>query len=554
MSHPSEEQLLRYSDGELPGRNTSQVNSHLKACWQCRTNLDEIEETVGASVRYRTNVLQRHLPAPPAPWADIYRSFAEIDAALPSPSFTDRLLRVLAWPVHNPRKWVPAAVAALLLCGLFYRYRVTPSVQAAELLQKAILASDVHTAKPHLLRIRTKASSVTRRTGSDQALTTSTGDRETLNSLKTLFHNANYNWDDPLSARSYSAWRDQLSAKRDQVTEERSSYRVRTETESGDLLEASLQLSTPDLQPMEGRFAFRNSDWVEITALPDEAEPMAASIPAAPEVRTTLPAEPKPLTEITPSSLTPTLGDEFRVLATLHQLGADLGDPVEVSRNDHEILVSGVGISLARQQEIETALKSLPNVVVRFANAAPAKVPAETVVPDAQVNGPLQTQIAQQVGGRAHFDELAAQVLDRSEPLMARAYALRRIEERFPAAVEAQLGPEDFTTLRCMQREHTAALLQQVIQLDQTLKPAFKSVGQASGLSLASQRLALQPATEELFQSARRVEKLLAVVFGAAPPDDASNTTQLPAQLMSALTELRANVEAYDHLLAKTER
>jgi hypothetical protein len=554
MPHPSEEQLLRYSDGELPGRNTSQVHSHLKACWQCRTNLEEIDGTVSASVRYRTNVLQRHLPAAPAPWADIYRSFAEIDAALPAPSFTDRLLRALAWPVQHPRKWVPVAVAALLLFGLFYRYRITPSVQAAELLQKAILASDTHAAKPHLLRIRTKASSVTRRTGSDLALSASTSDRETLNSLKTLFHNANYNWDDPLSARSYSAWRDQLASKHDQVSEERTSYRIRTETESGDLLEASLQLSTPDLQPMEGRFAFRNSDWVEITALPDEAEPVAASIPAAPEARAAMPVEPKPSTEITPSSLTPTVGDELRVLAALHQISADLGDPVEVSRNDHEILVSGVGIPLARQQDIEIALKSLPNVVVRFTSAALANVPAQTVVPDTQVAGTLQTQIAQQVGGRAHFDELAAQVLDRSEPLMARAYALRRIEERFPSAVEAQLGPEDLATLRRMQREHTAALLQQVIQLDQTLKPAFKSVGQASGLSLASQRLALQPATDELFQSARRVEKLLAVVFGAAPPDDDSSTAQLPAQLMSAVTELRANVEAYEHLLAKTER
>jgi hypothetical protein len=72
-------------------------------------------------------------------------------------------------------------------------------------------------------------------------------------------------------------------------------------------------------------------------------------------------------------------------------------------------------------------------------------------------------------------------------------------------------------------------------------------------LSGASQRLALQPATEDLFQSARRVEKLLAVVFGAAPADDSANT-QLPAQLLSAITDLRAKVEAYDHLLAKTER
>jgi hypothetical protein len=136
MPHPNEEQLLRYSDGELPGRDTSQVHSHLKACWQCRTNLEELQETVSASVRYRTNVLQRHLPAPPAPWTDIYRSFAEIDATLDQPSFADRIARILAWPMHHPKKWAPAAVALLLVAGLFYRYRLTPSVQASELLHK----------------------------------------------------------------------------------------------------------------------------------------------------------------------------------------------------------------------------------------------------------------------------------------------------------------------------------------------------------------------------------------------------------------------------------
>jgi len=552
MPHPSEEQLLRYSDGELPGRNTSQVDSHLKACWQCRTNLEEMEETVGSSVRYRTNVLQRHLPAPPAPWTDIYRSFAEIDAALPQPGFTDRplvqlVMRVLAWPVHNPRKWVPAAVAALLLWGLFYRYRITPSVQASELLHKAMIASDIRPVKPHLLRIRTKASSVTRRTGPDQALTANLQDRETLNSLKTLFHNANYNWDDPLSARAYSAWRDQLSAKHDQVTEERDSYRIRTETESGDLLEASLQLSTQDLEPKEGRFAFRNSDWVEITAMPEESEPVASVIPAAPEARATLP---KLSTGIAASLPAPTAGDELRVLAALHELGADLGDPVEVSRDDREIVVSGVGIAPERRQAIQQALGSLANVAVRFTESAPAGGSPQPVAPETAAGSDI-SRIAEQMGGRAHFEELAAQVLDRSEPLMARAYALRRLEEKFPATVEAQLGTEDLATLRRLQREHTAALLQQTRELEQTLKPALKStlVGQASGLSGP-----LQPATEELFQSARRVEKLLAVVFGAAPPDDAMHTTQLPAQLISAVTELRANVEAYDHLLAKTER
>ena len=63
---------------------------------------------------------------------------------------------------------------------------------------------------------------------------------------------------------------------------------------------------------------------------------------------------------------------------------------------------------------------------------------------------------------------------------------------------------------------------------------------------------AWQPATEELFQSARRVEKLLAVMFGAAAGDSAED--QLPAQLLSSLAQLRAKVEGYDRISANTER
>jgi anti-sigma factor RsiW len=562
MPHPEEEQLLRYSDGELPGRTTAQVRSHLEACWQCRTNLEELEKTVGACVRYRTNVLQRHLPAPPAPWTDIYVRFAQIDASLERPSLADRVARLLAWPLDNVKIWAPAAVALMIVFALFYRYRLTPSVQAAELLHKAMVAADTHPAKPHKIQIRTKAHSVTRLAGSEQMLASNAGDQETLNSLKTLFHKANYNWDEPLSARSYSAWRDQLRTKQDRVIQERDSYRIRTNTESGDLMEATLQLRSEDLQPMEGRFEFRNQEWVEITAVAEDVEPSASPIVSgngpAPENRA------GPALEVTPNGVSPTApalsataGDELRVLAALHQVGADLGDPVEVSRNGGEIVVSGVGIAPERQQEIQQALGSLPRVVVRFTESAPGNARPEQSAVETPANSDirqLQARIAEQVGGRAHFEQLAAQVLDMSEPLMARAYALRRLVDRFPVQVEAQLSSRDLETLRQLQREHTSALRQQTLELEQVLKPVLASVGgptrgePAAALSAD----AWQPATEELFQSARRVERLLAVMFGAAPGDSADE--QFPGQLLSGLAQLRAKVEAYDHLLAKTEK
>ena len=561
MPHPEEEQLLRYSDGELPARASSEVRSHLEACWQCRANLEELEQTVGACVRYRSTVLQRHLPAPPAPWTDIYRSFAEIDASLDQPSLLDRIGRALAWPIHHPRKWAPAAVALLLIVGLFYRYRVTPSVQAAELLQKAIVAADTHPFKAHLIRVRTKERSFTRRAGAGAALASNATDGETLNSLKTLFHNANYNWDDPLSAKSYAAWRDQLSAKQDHVIEERDSVRVRTDTESGDLLEATLQLRSPDLQPMEGRFEFRNRDWVEITALPEEVEPSvspADTLSSPAPDRHAAPASAPVSNSVAPILHAPTISDELHVLAALHEAGADLGDPVEVTRNPGEILVSGVGIAPDRQQQIQQALGGLPNVVVRFSEAAPAPVAPQSDTQPALAAGDnraVQSRIAEQVGGRANFEQLAAQVLDMSDPLMSRVYALRRLMERFPPPVEAQLQAQDLEILRRIQREHTAALRQQVLELEHVLIPALKSAG---GRGMPGSTLsygAWQPATEELFQSARRVEKLLAVMFGAAPADQASSdSAQLPGQLLSAVADLRAKVDSYDSLLAKSER
>jgi hypothetical protein len=65
-----------------------------------------------------------------------------------------------------------------------------------------------------------------------------------------MFRAANYDWDDPLSAKSFQAWRDRLPEKRDEVIEERDAYRIRTSTDSGELLEATLTLRIPDLQPL----------------------------------------------------------------------------------------------------------------------------------------------------------------------------------------------------------------------------------------------------------------------------------------------------------------
>jgi len=543
--------LLRYSDGELPARSVDEVRSHVEACWQCRVALNEMQEVVAECVGYRKNVLQRYFPPPPAPWVDIYRGFSAIDDSM-EPAFFSRLARGFSWSFGNLKAWAIAATVLLAICALVYRFRLTPSVRAAELLQKAVIAESARIEKPRTIQIRTRDRRLTRRAGAPSQLSLSAADSEALQSVQALFVAAKYDWDDPLSAKSFQAWRNQLASRRDEVIEEPGDYRIQTSTDSGDLSMATLELGTRDLQPVEARFEFRNREWVEITEVPDAAPAAIAEAPVerhsgdagaethAGGSRGASPSIPAPAA---------TVGDALQTLVALHRIGADLGDPVTVSLAGGQVVVTGEGVAPRREQEIREALASSPRVVVHFSEAPPDRSPQGRATPSDVAIAPgvkqLQDRIANQLGGRAYFEQLSSQVLDISEPIMSRAYALRRLAEQFPPGMESDLTPEGRQLLKGLLRDHTATLRRQTLEIDRLLRPVLTKAGGVADPD-ASQPESWQPATEQLFQSARRLDKLLAVVFGASPSEAAG--TQLSSELLSNLANFRSRLEAYGRL------
>ena len=100
MRHPEDGLLLRYLDGELPGRKARQVRTHLEACWQCRAQVEELEGAIGECVRYRKNVLAPSLPPPPEPWRSL--DFGSVDSELVAQSFW---IRPLATNFRNSFGW-----------------------------------------------------------------------------------------------------------------------------------------------------------------------------------------------------------------------------------------------------------------------------------------------------------------------------------------------------------------------------------------------------------------------------------------------------------------
>jgi len=237
------------------------------------------------------------------------------------------------------------------------------------------------------------------------------------------------------------------------------------------------------------------------------------------------------------------------VLSVLHYLGADLGDPIEVTRAGGQILVTGAGIGLDRQQEIREKLRTMPRVTVRFSSepAAESLAPEEHSSSRISVGagaGPLQAEIERHLGGRAPFEQLADQVFDMTDRFMSRAHALRRLAQRFPPGIEAQLTADERKLLERLRQEHAGALVENVIGVDDRLRSALDvTLVDTQPVSVSG---LWQDETEPLFVAARHAETMLVALLGASP--DQTQSSELPAQAAASLAQLRRRAENYERL------
>src|SRR5205085_2330130 len=186
------------------------------------------------------------------------------------------------------------------------------------------------------------------------------------------------------------------------------------------LISASLKLRMTDFEAVEGRFEFRNRDWVEMTELVDRQTLPASTLAGAnggmsrqPGMPPASMGPPAPGVQTAGAGSPDDLSGELQVVAALHRLGADLGDPVEIARQGGQVVVSGTGIPPQRQKQIHGLLDPLPNVVVRFSDPDfPAGAPPVQTEPAARdAAGPAQSRyqarIEERLGGRPQFERFS---------------------------------------------------------------------------------------------------------------------------------------------------
>lgn len=108
--HLSDRELLMSADGELSTRGAERVDSHLEACWACRTRKQEMEDAIGEFIRFQRGSFDRLVPPSDGPRALLRAQLGRIAESerLSGPGWLRFIGRRFTWT---------AVVAGLLLAG-----------------------------------------------------------------------------------------------------------------------------------------------------------------------------------------------------------------------------------------------------------------------------------------------------------------------------------------------------------------------------------------------------------------------------------------------------
>lgn len=480
--HLSDEQLCQFDDGELG----EQEARHIASCPACSKRLEDMRAATQSYVEYRDSNCRPLLPPPPKRWPSLSELVEQQHGA-------GRKSIIRWWPL-------PAVAAACIAVVLTITYGTVgqSSARAAELLSRS---AAVELPAERLIAVRLQGQSLIRPAVLIQG---GAADEEpSFGEVRSAFVAARYSWQEPLSARSFQAWRGGLKHKRDSVSVVRGphdveSYRVRTEAPNGVLQSASLTLRQRDLRPTNASFEFEKLGTVEVGEVPPPVDkPVASQPPASPQ---------KPVAE-TPAGP----ADTLRVLAALNRIGADVGEPIDVSLDAQRgrVLVRSQEITAERRQQLASALGRMPRVVLEFrsgVSAGPEATHDSGEKYQTDIPTPLRIELESKFGSALAFQVVTDRVLDHSGSMLAQAHALQVLAIAFQPDTEEHLIASDRILLQSLRQNHISELARWLTQIRTDLSPLFSATPQKSERGAAE---TWQEEARALMTEVQETDKLL---------------------------------------------
>jgi hypothetical protein len=564
--HLSDQTILLALDGEMGSRETDRVKTHLEACWTCRVRREQIERVISDVVEFESHdeVILQLLPRPRDRRSSFLLKLDELIEQTAQPSVW-QLMSANLWKSRRQLGFAAVTLAILLFAARLLE--TPPSVSANELLRRAnasLNAEFMSVNRPVVyrkIRIRSGNDTVTRTIYRDPA-TRRVSDRMDPPAsafLQAAFTHAGFDWQEPLSASDYSAWRGRLAKKSDEVRQTGvDSLVLSTSTRDGLVQEASLTVRASDWHPVAEHITLYDSRELEIIELDFRVLSMEAvgpgifetSVAAVPPVIRTDGPKVAPETPESPKGPTQAeLGEvELRVLVALHNAKADAGEDIAVLRLRDEVVVQGVVETQARKQELAALLARMPHVQPQVQTLAeallaqgqpqPGTSASETQSAESPPAPPLLQQALEKqfpnVEDRSGFIN---QALDVAQDALAHSSALQHLGTRYRTSAVVELSPELRRELAELLLDHRNVLRQQLLTervLVSALMPASES---SPAVTLRSGTW--QETVAAILPDVRRIHSGVAALF-AGSRVSAPNAASTAADLRLAMAHLDA--------------
>jgi len=429
--------------------------------------------------------------------------------------------------------------------------------------------------------------------------------------LKQVFEKNRMDVRRPLSPASFQSWRKSTQSKSEKVVEAvlpegDLAFRIQTEVTGpsslNDIVRADFTVRKKDWHPLRQLCQVQNGtesisyelneiayNVLALKTLPPSVFPDHLQGPLPRTVAPHLATGPSgPASTETQLALT-----EIEALYAVHRVGGCLGEPVEILKVSHDrVEVRGVVATTGRREELLAALRGIPLLTakLRTIQEAVAETSSSSASEDEDQEGktaavvvetnrlPIQTELEQYFRkltgngspeprpGQAKAVDVHQKVAEFSDEatslarsLLAEAWALRRLAERFAGSSAERLRPQSLWLLEVMLRDHLAGFEAHSSQVRSLVEPVLiplsehlgsvKSQLKSSNLgSTEPEEHAWQKATLEVFREAEQVHGYVLSLFAGATPSSSAELDQgssgpMVSELLSALSRLEGQAE-----------
>jgi len=109
--HVSDDEALLFADGELPPKRHAEIQKHLDACWECRTHLLDLQNTIAGFIHFQHERFDGVMPPVAQPLTQLRLRLQEEISSSTRP-------RKASW--LSGRVLVPVLAGLATLCVLFF--------------------------------------------------------------------------------------------------------------------------------------------------------------------------------------------------------------------------------------------------------------------------------------------------------------------------------------------------------------------------------------------------------------------------------------------------